>query len=134
GWVDTGVAVDNRPNSRADALWDGAHLYVASHVYSESPTSGYPSNLYRFSYDPAMDRYSLDSGFPVSINNTSSETLVIDKDSTGKLWATWVQSNKVYVNRTTGGDQTWGAPFVIPVSGTSVNADDISSVIAFDAN
>ncbi len=37
-------------------------------------------------------------------------TLVIDKDSTGKLWATWTQSNQVYVNRTTAGDASWGTP------------------------
>src|SRR5918993_4179034 len=29
-WDDTGTLVDARNNSRADALWDGPHLYVAS--------------------------------------------------------------------------------------------------------
>jgi PKD repeat protein len=133
-WVDTGVALDDRPNSRADVLWDGQHLYVASHVSSESPASGYQARLYRYSYSPTGKTYSLDAGFPATINNWRTETLVLDKDSTGTLWATWVQEQKVYVNRTIGGDATWGTPFVLPVSGTSVSSDDISSVVAFGGN
>src|SRR5205823_2034659 len=75
--------------------------------------------------------YSLDSGFPVQIDNYKTETLVLAKDSTGKLWATWMQGSKIYVNRTLGDDKTWGTPFVLPVSGTSTSSDDISSVVAF---
>src|SRR5919198_6149365 len=35
-WRDTGVAIDTRASSRADALWDAAtdKLYIASHVYT----------------------------------------------------------------------------------------------------
>jgi PKD repeat protein len=133
-WIDTGVTLDNRAGTRADTLWDGTHLYVASHVFSTSPASGYPSRLYRYSYSQATHTYSLDAGFPVSINNYRTETLVIDKDSTGEIWATWMQGNTVYVNRTVGGDATWGTPFVLPVSGTSATSDDISSVVAFGGN
>ena len=133
-WVDSGVALDDRPGSRADALWDGTTLYVASHIFSTSPASGFPSLLYRFSYNPATKTYSRDSGFPVSINDFKTETLVIDKDSTGKLWATWTQNNQVFVNRTVGNDLLWGTPFVLPVSGVNLNADDISSVVAFGGN
>ena len=130
-WIRTNTPLDDRPNTRADTLWTGTKLYVASHVYSRQPASGFPSRLYRFSYDATTKTYSLDAGFPVAINNMRSETLVIDRDTTGRLWATWIQSQKVYVNRTTGSDTTWGTPFVLPVAGTSVDADDISSVIAF---
>jgi PKD repeat protein len=137
-WMDTGVALDDRSSTRADVLWDGAagKLYVASHRFSESPASGYASRLYRYSYDTATDTYTRDAGFPVSINNYKTETLVIDKDSTGQLWATWTQGNQVWVNRTvcnpTCDDATWGTPFV--VSPTAVKTDDISSVIAFGGN
>jgi PKD repeat protein len=131
-WLDTGVEVDARAGSRADALWDGTHLYIASHEFSNSSSAGKPSYLYRFSYDAAIDRYSLDAGFPVVINNYRLEALVIDKDSTGKLWATWVQDNAVYVNRTVGDDRTWGQPFALAVTGASnLTADDISSIVAF---
>jgi PKD repeat protein len=131
-WLDTGVPLDTRSGSRADALWDGTHLYVASHQFALTPAAGFPSYLYRFSYDAASDRYTLDSGFPATINNYKTETLVIDKDSTGKLWATWTQGNTVWVNRTVGNAATWGTPFALPVNGASgLDPDDISSVISF---
>jgi PKD repeat protein len=136
-WIDTGVALDERANTRADTLWDAANgkLYVASHVFSESPASGYPGRLYRFSYNAATDTYTRDVGFPVSINNFRTETLVIAKDSTGQLWATWTQGGKVWVNATVCNpgcnDATWGTAFVPSATGTTVKSDDISSVIAF---
>ncbi len=133
-WTDTGVRLDTRASTSADTLWDGQHLYVASHRRSSTVTSGYPSYLYRLSYDPVLKRYSMDPGFPVRINNYRTETLVIDKDSTGKLWATWQQDSKIYVNRTLGNDATWGAPFQLPVAASDVAPDDGSSVIAFDGN
>ena len=84
-WTSTNVALDTRANSRADTLWDGTRLYVASHVFSESPSSGFPSHLYRFSYNASTDTYALDGGFPQQINNVRSESLVIDKDSDGQV-------------------------------------------------
>jgi trimeric autotransporter adhesin len=134
-WVDTGVALDDRANTHADTLWDGAvgKLYVSSHVFTESPSTGSASRLYRYSYNSATDTYTRDAGFPVTIVNYKLETLVIGKDSTGELWATWAQGGQIWVNRTlctpTCNDASWGTPFVI--SSTAVKADDISSVIAF---
>ena len=75
----------------------------------------------------------LDKGFPTQINDISTETLVIDEDSTGVLWATWVTGGRVYVNRTVDERLTWGEPFVLPVNGVEVGPD-ISSVIAFDGD
>jgi hypothetical protein len=129
-WVDTGTTIDDRPDSRADALWDGNKLYVASHVVNQIAKSGFASRLYRFSYAPKQQRFVLDPGFPETINATSSETLVIDQDSTGRVWATWVQGGRVYVNRTLEGDTRWGTPFVLPAEGVDVGPD-ISSVVAF---
>jgi PKD repeat protein len=130
-WAATGVRVDGRSSVRSDALWDGSKLYVASHWFSNTASSGRPAYLYRYSYNPAADTYSLDSGFPVTINNYKTETLVIDKDSSGKLWATWTQDNQVYVNRTTTDDRTWGQPFALPAAGAGgLFPDDISSVVA----
>jgi hypothetical protein len=130
-WTSTNVALDTRPNSRADTLWDGTRLYVASHVFSKSPAHGYPAKLYAFTY--AAGVYS-PARSPTIINNVRTESLVIDKDSTGQLWATWVQgrsgARKVWVNRTRWGT-TWGTPFELPVNGTSVAEDDISSLVAF---
>jgi PKD repeat protein len=133
-WSDTGVRIDTRSGTSADTLWDGSHLYVSSHVQSSTASSGHPSYLFRYSYNPLSRAYALDSGFPAQINNVSTETLVIAKDSTGRLWATWQQANKIYVNRTVGDDKTWGTPFVLPASASSVDSDDISSIVAFGAN
>ena len=93
-WTDTGVAGDTRNNTTADVLWDGAKLYVASHVQNDGSTGTGtpPANLYRYSYNAATDTYSLDGGFPAQIHNQRMETLVIAKDSTGQLWATWTST------------------------------------------
>jgi PKD repeat protein len=137
-WANTGVALDDRGSTHADVLWDGVagKLYVASHVFTESAGTGAVSRLYRYSYDAATDTYARDTGFPVTINNFKLETLVIAKDSTGELWATWQQGTQIWVNRTlctpACNDASWGTPFVI--SSTAVKGDDISSVIAFGGN
>ena len=132
-WIDTGVPIDSRADTHADVLWDGAHLYVASHVFvndEQAAVSGFPSRLYRFSYDTATRRYTLDPGFPAQINNFKTETLSIDRDSTGTLWATWQQGSRIYVNHATADDRTWGTPYPLP-SASAVTVDDTSEAIAF---
>jgi hypothetical protein len=146
-WVDTGTVLDPRAGSLADVLWDGTHLYVGSHVVTVSShsapkasVSGEPSLLYRLSYDSATRSYTLDDGYPTQISNSSSESLTIDEDSRGVVWATWTQvtgspstgyTSSVYVNSTVGGDRTWGTAQVVPVTGASPAPDDISAVVAF---
>jgi PKD repeat protein len=132
-WVDTGVQVDTRSGTRADVLSEGNKLYIASHEFSNTAGFGKLSYLYRFSYDTGSDSYSLDSGFPATINNSKSEALVIDRDSGGKLWATWMQGGQVMYNRTLSSDSEWGTPAVLPVDGASgAVADDMSSLVAFN--
>src|SRR5438128_3950160 len=62
-WVDTGVVVDDRPDARADVLWDKAHdkLYVASHEYVASGAASATSQgaVWRFSYDKGAKSYRL---------------------------------------------------------------------------
>jgi concanavalin A-like lectin/glucanase superfamily protein len=135
-WTDTGVRLDDRSGTRADALWSAGHLYVASHAFSpcgcSTPSFGHPSRLYRYTYDSVAKTYGIDPGFPVAINDTSTETLTIDRDSLGTLWATWAQGNQVFVTHTVSGDSTWVTPFVLSLNGAkTLNSDDISSVIAF---
>lgn len=132
-WEDTRVTIDRRVASRADTLWDGRHLYVASHVASPVSNPGRPSLLFRFSYDRGTGLYVLDEGYPTRINGVSSTALVIDKDSTGTIWATWVEQGRVMVNRTVHGDRSWGAPFVLPAENIAVG-DDLSSIVAFGGN
>jgi len=136
-WTSTGTAIDSRANAKADALWDGQRLYIVSQVFTHNPGPTTPSNgglLYRYSYNATSTSYSLDAGFPVSVNSSISETLVLAKDSTGKLWVTWTEGGKVKVNRSLGDDLTWGTPFDLPGQGTDTKIDDISSVLAFGGN
>ncbi len=137
-WVDTGVAIDDRPLSRADVLWDEAQgvLYVASHYRT---STGVPASLaqrgrlYRYTYDIVSRTYTLDPGFPVVITGGRSETLTLAKDSQGRLWATYVESGRVKITWSTTDDATWAAPITLPVGtgATTVDDDAISSVVAF---
>ncbi len=136
-WTSTGTAIDTRVDSKGDALWDGQYLYFVSQHFTNSPgpaTGSDGGRLYRYSYNAAAKSYSLDAGFPVMVNNSLSETLVLAKDSTGKLWVTWTEGGKVKVNRSLGDDLTWGTPFDLPVQGTDTKIDDISSILAFGGN
>lgn len=132
-WADTGTPVDARNNSKADVLWDGGHLYVASAGPGPS-TAADKGRFLRYSYDPATRSYALDAGFPATVSGGGMEAIVLDKDTTGKVWVTFTRGGKVYVNRSLDASgQTWGAPFVLPVAGANnLSADDISSVIRFD--
>ena len=136
-WVDTGTALDDRSDTKADALWDGQHLYLVSHIWtgmgaaSSDPTKW--GRLYRYSYNAGTDTYTPDAGFPVNVTQGKSETLVVDKDSTGQLWVTYVETTQVLINHSLNGDDSaWSTPFVLPVDNTTgLTSDDISSVIAF---
>jgi hypothetical protein len=137
-WIDTGVAVDDRANSKADVLWDGAagKLYVASNYYSSTPAASSSSSrwgrLYRYSYSPAEDRYTLDSGFPVVVTNGSAEVMTLAKDSNGRLWVTWVEGKVVKVNYSLSNDLQWYTPSTLPVGSIGTTAsDDISAIVAF---
>jgi len=129
-WVNTGVATETRADTHHDVMWDGRTLYVASHKFVNDgvpAASGFPSTLRRYSYNPATKTYT--SLGATQINNYKTETLTIDKDSTGRLWATWQQGNKIYLNVTGTDGKTWGTPFPHPDGAVSV--DDTSALIAF---
>lgn len=129
-WVDTGVATETRANTHHDVLWDGTTLFVASHLFVNDgvpAASGFPSTLRRYSYDTSTNTYTpLGSS---QINNYKSETLSIDKDTSGQLWASWQQGNQIYLNNTGTDGKTWGTPFALPGGGVSL--DDTSALIAF---
>ncbi len=135
-WSATAMAVDTRPQSRADCLWDGAKLYIASHYFTNGGTGadGPALLIYRFSYNPNADVYSLDTGFPVQIDDTSTETMVIDKDSDGTVWAVWMNDLRPWISHTLGDDRTWSSPIVLPSSVANVTGDDICSLVHFGGN
>lgn len=138
-WHDTGVPVDDRPGSKSDVLWDEPNrkLYIVSHIFVDvgipEPDAARWGRLYRYSYDPGARTYRLDPDFPVNVSRGISETMTLAKDSTGRLWTTYVENAKVMVNHSLASDTAWAVPSVLPVSERSVNltTDDISAILAF---
>ena len=83
-WVDTGVGIDDRAGQpRRRPVGRHPPLRRLAHLLDRVPPRGNPARLYRYSYDSRTKTYALDGGFPVSINDYRTETLVIDKDSHG---------------------------------------------------
>ena len=132
-WVDTGTELDHRPDTDSDVLWDGKHLYVASHkrVRDLSPARpGAPTYMYRLSYNRSDRRYTLSAGFPTVINHSRTETLVIVKDGRGQLWATWQQDDRIYLNHTLpGNERRWATPTPLGLPEAQTTVDDISSLV-----
>jgi hypothetical protein len=142
-WIDTGIPLDPRKDTKADVLWDQSNqkLYVVSHIWTGSGVFAPPGDrgeLFRYSYNSGV--YTLDLGFPVEVNSGQTETLVLEKDTAGQLWVTYVQQDpedgkhKVWVNRSLNGDDTiWGTPFLLPAGDAAiVDSDDISSIITYN--
>jgi hypothetical protein len=132
-WVDTGVATDPRAGTHHDVLWDGTTLYVASYRFVNDglpAEPNFPTTMRRYGYDPVTKTYLFQGSS--QINNAKVEVLTVDKDSTGRLWATWQQGNQIYLNVTGTDGKTWGIPFRHPGSMSNVSVDDTSAVIAFD--
>jgi hypothetical protein len=137
-WVDTGTVVDTRLNSRADVAWDGTHLYVASHVFLadaggvSTAVDSERGKLYRFSYVAVSQSYTLDPGFPVNVNAAITETLVLAKDSTGRLWVTFIESNQVKANYSDDDGLHWATPFPLPgANASTLSKDDVATIIAY---
>ncbi|MET3770439.1 Ig-like domain-containing protein [Arthrobacter nitrophenolicus] len=135
-WTSKNVTTDTRASTHHDVLWDGTTLYVASYRFVNDGVAAqpnYPTTLHRFSYNPSTKTYTrLGSS---QINNYRVEALTIDKEqSSGRLWATWQQGNRIYMNVTGTDGKTWGTPFPHPASLSNVSIDDTSSVIAFGGN
>ena len=134
-WTNTGVVTESRANTHHDVLWDGKTLYVASFRFVNDglpSEAGFPTTMRRYSYNASTKTYS--SLGSSQINNQKIETISIDKDSTGRVWATWQQGNRIYMNVTGTDGATWGTPFAHPASLANVSVDDNSAVIAFSGN
>ena len=132
-WVNTGVATETRASTHHDVLWDGNTLYVASYRFVNDglpAEPNFPTTMRRYSYDANTDKYTLLGSS--QINNSKVEVLTIDKDSTGRVWASWQEKNRIYMNVTATDGKTWGTPFAHPASLSNVSVDDTSAVIAFD--
>lgn len=140
-WVDTGVLVDKRYNTLADVAYDATagKLYVGSHVVTMGiAVAGNPARLMRYSY--VNGTWKADVGFPTQIMDYSGESMAIDNDTAGNVWATWTQvapgrtNGAVYIARGAKGGESWGKPFLVPsadAGGNLPRPDDISTVVSF---
>lgn len=134
-WTSTGVTVDQRPHSQADALWDGQaqKLYVLTHLKSGVSTADKGMRVQRFGFSGGVYQQELVH----TVANAQVESASLDKDSTGRLWVTYTASvsggRLVMVAHTTTGDSAWTAPSVLPVDAEAAltSSDDISTVVAY---
>lgn len=110
-WIDTGTLIDDRIAARADALWDGSHLYAISAGTTPSPADHV--RVMRYSYNPLSREYALDANFPVQLTQRGARHVSIAKDSTEKLWATFILDDRVIVNHSFGADHLWGPGLVL---------------------
>jgi len=148
---DTGIHFYSFPNNAAtqgpiidgnvlgipDTLWDGTNLFVA--VWKSVSLA----TLYKFSYDSGTQTYTLRPGFPINLplNGSSTSAIVLDKDSTGKLWATYtgtqggLSDGNVRVIWSTSADHTaWDTTGFVLESGLVPNTLEISAITHFGGN
>ena len=140
-WIATSTIVDARGTSKADVLWDGTNLFVASHKFVSTATgvpeaagSNNEAKIFKYTYSSATKTYSAVGGFPKVMNPFRMESLTIDKDSTGVLWAAWVQASNVVYQSSADGGATWTTTTALADPRASTSADDIASVVAFGGN
>lgn len=127
-WLDTGTVVDERADADADFLWTGEHLYVAS--ASKGSASSHRARVVRYTYDAETSRFAQDPDFPVAIADTGASGIVIDRDSKGVMWVTYVSGGTLWIAHTLTSDAHWAPPYKLPVAGPLVD-EDISSLVPF---
>jgi hypothetical protein len=152
-WTLTSAVVDTRDNSHADFLWDetGQTLYAVSVPPMPATTPAVAVDdgvrVFKYSYNAATNVYTAAAGFPKLIAGTASvpnvsrggsPTATIALDSTGDLWAVWLNNDEVHYSKSDDGGVTWPAGAQLPPqAGNSVVADsqddlnDSAAVIAF---
>jgi hypothetical protein len=132
-----GPIIDTNINGIPDVLWDGTNLFVA--VWKSVSLA----TLYKYDYNSVTKTHTLVSGFPVPLPLIGGATsaLVLDKDSTGKLWATYtgtqggLADGKIRVIWSTTSDhQVWDTTGTTIESGLVPNTPEISAVVHFGGN
>jgi PKD repeat protein/predicted MPP superfamily phosphohydrolase len=131
-WVDGGTTVSTTAGRSFDALSEGAQLVVASNVTTTpgQAASGSPGQLHRFQYDLAQHRYTAEAGFPATLNDSRSPTLVLARDTTGMLWSAWTRGGSAFVDHTQGSDAAWAVPITLA---TGLGSADTVALCAFGA-
>jgi len=117
------AVADARASARADILWDGTHLHVLM-------WHGVLPRYVKYSYDSVTQQYHKLAGFPLDLPIGETECMVLDRDSTGRLWASFEKDLQIHVLWTTTPDHlTWDLTGT--VIATNISDDDITSTVAF---
>ena len=109
-WVDTGVAVDERPGARADVLAEEDRILVASGGNNPDSTRD-AIRLVAFRYDADRETYELEPDFPIELTDHGVESIVLARDDAGRLWSASVDRGQLLIDRTDGDDHRWLGPF-----------------------
>ncbi|MBU4199603.1 MAG: endonuclease/exonuclease/phosphatase family protein [Verrucomicrobia bacterium] len=119
--------VDPSTSGRADVLCDDAQLYVV--IYMGNPSE--QSLFFKYHYDKQTKEYLPDAGFPIPISvPPGHETMVIEKDSTGRIWLTYKAQGNIWASCSEpGNERLWTFPG--GVIQPDVSNDDISSIVSF---
>ena len=136
GGIVKGPIVDGNTLGSPDALWDGTNLYVL--VWKSLALA----TFYKYSYNSVTKTYTLLSGFPVNLAlSGASPPAVLEKDSNGKLWATYTSTNgggsdgKVRVIWTTSADHTaWDTTGNVLETGLNPLNMEVADIVAFGGN
>jgi hypothetical protein len=122
------AAVPVMQGGTSDALWDGTNLFIG--VFGATT-----SKVYKYTYDSVNQNYVAVSGFPVSLAmQTGAETIVLDKDSTGRVWAVFEANGKILVYYTTSSSHLQWVSNALQINTLLVDPDDIATVVAFGGN
>jgi hypothetical protein len=131
-WIDTGTLVDERAYARQDVLAAGDALYVVS--AGTKDRASHAGRLLRYTFEPATRQYRLDPDYPVQITPLGAQSLTVAMDTTNRLWIAYISELRLYVSRTSPGDfHSWARPFVPPVRGTTVAADQ-SAIVSYSGS
>jgi hypothetical protein len=125
-WSDTGVVLDERPGAMVDAIWTAGRLYVASAVPGQSTSNGL--RVSRFSID-ADGRYVLDPNFPIRVTERGVGAASLARDTSGRLWAAFLQEGTVLVAHSADDEAVWTAPKPFP-GGATVGESDVAALVA----
>jgi hypothetical protein len=124
-WHDTGVVVDERPTARADVLYSGDTLYVASAASGTSPVQAV--RISAFGYVAASGRWALKPDFPVTISSVGVSSSLIERAADGTLWAAWIADGRLLVTHSTTNDHRWVVPYRPAVAGTDTTGADTTT-------
>jgi hypothetical protein len=130
-WVDTGVAIDGRAGVHPDAIVSGGRLYVVSSARSRIATAR--PEVRRFSYT-AGGGWTLDRGFPVAAYDVGVSSPSIGRDSSGRVWVSFVDQGHVYVNASGADENDWGPAWRMTGPGTVVRDEDVARLVAYGGN